>query len=199
MHEFWPQAQQELLDATQWYLTDAGPAVAEEFEWAVQRALRLLAFMPRLGRPSYPGVPFRVIALEQCAGDAQALFPFPAFVGLECAAIARATRRRPNKVPRNRLSIDDARQQPLDGGFEQPVVRPPAESGFDDIPGCRGTDEVSVLAEVLMPRHRGVPGFDAFKEFGALQFAVVRDGHAALHTARGIQCHDNDIGARVEL
>lgn len=55
-HEFRPQAQQELLDATRWYLSDAGPAVAEEFEWAVQRALRLLAFMPRLGRPSYPGV-----------------------------------------------------------------------------------------------------------------------------------------------
>lgn len=56
MHEFRPQAQQELLEATQWYLTDGGPAVAEQFEWAVQRALRLLAFMPRLGRASYPGV-----------------------------------------------------------------------------------------------------------------------------------------------
>ena len=56
MHHFRPQAQLELLEATQWYLTDGGPAVAEQFEWAVQRALRLLAFMPRLGSPSYPGV-----------------------------------------------------------------------------------------------------------------------------------------------
>ena len=56
MHHFRPQAQSELLDATQWYLTDGGPAVAEQFERAVQRALRLLAFMPRLGSPSYPGV-----------------------------------------------------------------------------------------------------------------------------------------------
>ena len=55
-HEFRPQAQRELLDATQWYLSNGGSAVAEQFEWAVQRALRLLAFMPRLGRPSYPGV-----------------------------------------------------------------------------------------------------------------------------------------------
>ena len=55
-HQFRPQAQQELLDATQSYLNDGGPAVAEQFEWAVQRALRLLAFMPRLGRPSYVGV-----------------------------------------------------------------------------------------------------------------------------------------------
>ena len=56
MHHFRPQAQLELLEATQWYLTDRGPAVAEQFEWAVQRALRLLAFMPRPGTPSYPGV-----------------------------------------------------------------------------------------------------------------------------------------------
>ena len=56
MHQFRPQAQLELFEATQWYLADGGPAVAERFEWAVQRALRLLAFMPRLGSPSYPGV-----------------------------------------------------------------------------------------------------------------------------------------------
>ena len=63
MHQFRPQAQQELFEATQWYLTDGGPAVAEQFEWAVQRALRLLAFMPRLGSPSYPGV--RIWPLKQ--------------------------------------------------------------------------------------------------------------------------------------
>ena len=56
MHHFRLQAQRELVEATQWYLEDAGPAVAEQFEWAVQRALRLLAVMPRLGRASYPGV-----------------------------------------------------------------------------------------------------------------------------------------------
>jgi plasmid stabilization system protein ParE len=56
MHEFLPQARQELMEATRWYLADAGEGVAERFELAVQRALRLLAFMPRLGRPSYPGV-----------------------------------------------------------------------------------------------------------------------------------------------
>jgi toxin ParE1/3/4 len=55
-HEFRPQARRELLEATQWYLADGGPAVAEQFEWAPQRALRLLEFMPRLGSPSYPGV-----------------------------------------------------------------------------------------------------------------------------------------------
>ena len=56
MHEFLPQARQGLLDATRWYLVDGGEPVAEEFEWAVHRALRLLAFMPRLGRPRYAGV-----------------------------------------------------------------------------------------------------------------------------------------------
>lgn len=55
-HEFRPQARRELLEATQWYLADGGPAVAEQFEWALQRALRLLKFMPQLGSPSYPGV-----------------------------------------------------------------------------------------------------------------------------------------------
>jgi toxin ParE1/3/4 len=56
MHKFRRLAERELLDATQWYLADGGPAVAEQFEWAVQRALRLLAFMPRPGTPNYPGV-----------------------------------------------------------------------------------------------------------------------------------------------
>lgn len=56
MHKFRRQAERELLDATQRYLADGGPVVAEQFEWAVQRALRLLEFMPRLGTPSYPGV-----------------------------------------------------------------------------------------------------------------------------------------------
>lgn len=55
-HEFRPEAQHELLEATRWCLDNQGPVVAEQFEWAVQRALRLLAFMPRLGSPSYPGV-----------------------------------------------------------------------------------------------------------------------------------------------
>ena len=56
MHDFGPQARQELLDATRWYLVDGGEPVAEQFESAVQRALRLLEFMPQLGRPSHPGV-----------------------------------------------------------------------------------------------------------------------------------------------
>ena len=56
MHQFRPHAERELLEATHRYLSDGGTAVAEQFEWAVQRALRLLAFMPRLGTPSYRGV-----------------------------------------------------------------------------------------------------------------------------------------------
>lgn len=56
MHEFLPQARQELLEATRWYLAYGGEPVAEQFESAVQRGLRLLEFMPRLGRPGFPGV-----------------------------------------------------------------------------------------------------------------------------------------------
>jgi len=56
MLQFRPQARLELLEATRWYLADGGPAVAEQFEGAVERALRLLAFMPRLGAAGYPGV-----------------------------------------------------------------------------------------------------------------------------------------------
>lgn len=55
-HRFRPAARRELLEAAQWYLADGGPVVAEKFEWAVQRALDLLQFMPQLGRPSYPAV-----------------------------------------------------------------------------------------------------------------------------------------------
>lgn len=55
-HSFRPAARRELLEAGQWYLADGGKAVAEQFEGAVERALRLLQFMPKLGRPSYPGV-----------------------------------------------------------------------------------------------------------------------------------------------
>lgn len=47
-------ARHELLDAAQWYLTDGGPAVAEQFECAAERALDLLQFMPKIGRPSFP-------------------------------------------------------------------------------------------------------------------------------------------------
>ena len=56
MQQFRPHAERELLEATHRYLSDGGTAVAEQFEWAVQRALRLLALMPRLGTPSYRGV-----------------------------------------------------------------------------------------------------------------------------------------------
>ena len=55
-HEFGLHARRELLEATSWYLADGGEPAAEFFELAVQRALRLLEFMPRLGRASYPGV-----------------------------------------------------------------------------------------------------------------------------------------------
>ena len=55
-HRFRPAARRELLQPAQWYLADGGAAVAEQFEWAVQRALDLLQFMPKLGRPDYPGV-----------------------------------------------------------------------------------------------------------------------------------------------
>lgn len=54
--QFAPAAQRELLEATAWYLTEGGPAVAGQFEWAVDRALRLLAFMPRLGSPMDQGL-----------------------------------------------------------------------------------------------------------------------------------------------
>ena len=55
-HSFRPAARRELLEATQWYLEEGGPAAAERFEWAITRALRLLEFMPNIGTPSYPGV-----------------------------------------------------------------------------------------------------------------------------------------------
>lgn len=50
---FRPAAGQEFLDAIAWYLQEGGPAVADDFNSAVQRALQLLAFMPRLGTPAY--------------------------------------------------------------------------------------------------------------------------------------------------
>ena len=62
-HRFRPTARRELLEAAQWYLLDGGPVIAEQFEWAVEHALRLLQFMPQLGRPTYPGV--RTWALKQ--------------------------------------------------------------------------------------------------------------------------------------
>lgn len=48
-------ARQELLEAGRWYLADGGAAIAEQFEWAVQRALDTLLTMPKVGRPSYVG------------------------------------------------------------------------------------------------------------------------------------------------
>ena len=55
-HQFAPLAQQELVEATQRYLIDGGVKVAEDFDWAIRRALELLVFMPQLGSRTYPGV-----------------------------------------------------------------------------------------------------------------------------------------------
>ncbi len=65
-HRFRPAARRELLDATQWYLADGGVVAAEQFEWGVARALRLLEFLPQLGTPSYHGVrtwPLKALSL----------------------------------------------------------------------------------------------------------------------------------------
>lgn len=47
--EFRPVARRELLEAAQWYVTEGGPAVAEQFTWAVDPALQVLGQMPQLG------------------------------------------------------------------------------------------------------------------------------------------------------
>lgn len=51
--EFRPQARQEFLDATRWYLEEGGPPLAERFSAAIEQALRMLAVMPRLGKPQF--------------------------------------------------------------------------------------------------------------------------------------------------
>lgn len=61
-YRFAPGARQEFIDAVQWYLVEAGSTIAEHFDWAVDRALRLLVAMPNLGTRSYAGV--RVWALK---------------------------------------------------------------------------------------------------------------------------------------
>lgn len=53
-HGFRPAARQKLLEAVKWYLADGGPAVAEKFESTVERAIRVLQFMPLLGKQDYP-------------------------------------------------------------------------------------------------------------------------------------------------
>lgn len=53
-HGFRPAARQELLEAVQWYLAEGGPSAAEKFESAVERAIKLLQFMPLLGKQDYP-------------------------------------------------------------------------------------------------------------------------------------------------
>lgn len=54
-YRYTPAARQEFSDAVQWYLAEGGPIAAELFAYAVDRALRLLVRMPKLGRQSYPG------------------------------------------------------------------------------------------------------------------------------------------------
>jgi plasmid stabilization system protein ParE len=49
-------AQRELFSAAQWYLDEGGLLVAANFVAAIHRAVRLLAKMPRLGKPIYPPV-----------------------------------------------------------------------------------------------------------------------------------------------
>ena len=55
-HRFSLEARQDLFDAAQWYLAEGGQTLAERFEVDLNRALRLLAWMPRLGRPRRHGV-----------------------------------------------------------------------------------------------------------------------------------------------
>lgn len=49
---FAPQARRDLLGATEWYLAEGGAKVAERFEDAVAKALRLLSALPGLGSPA---------------------------------------------------------------------------------------------------------------------------------------------------
>ena len=55
-HRFSLEARQDLLDAAQWYLAEGGQTLAERFEDDLNRALHLLMWMPRLGRPRRYGV-----------------------------------------------------------------------------------------------------------------------------------------------
>ena len=48
--QFSPAARQDVLDAAAWYLAEGGAPAAERLEEDLQRAVRLLAAMPRLGR-----------------------------------------------------------------------------------------------------------------------------------------------------
>lgn len=50
---FRPAAEDKLIKAAAWYLQEGGQQVAEDFEWAVGHALRLLTGMPSLGTPAY--------------------------------------------------------------------------------------------------------------------------------------------------
>ena len=54
-HRFSLEARQDLLDAAQWYLAEGGQTLAERFD-DLNRALRLLTRLPRLGRPRRHGV-----------------------------------------------------------------------------------------------------------------------------------------------
>lgn len=64
-YSFEPSAQAELLAAIDWYLSEAGESQANEFEAAVFRAVRLLAALPSLGTPLYPGTGARCWPLRQ--------------------------------------------------------------------------------------------------------------------------------------
>jgi plasmid stabilization system protein ParE len=54
--QFGPAARLELIEATQWYLDEGSPALAGRFERDIGRAMQLLAVMPGIGSPNYPGV-----------------------------------------------------------------------------------------------------------------------------------------------
>jgi len=54
--EFSPVARLELVEAMQWYMDEGGAALAARFERDITRAVQLLALMPGMGSPNYPGV-----------------------------------------------------------------------------------------------------------------------------------------------
>lgn len=49
--EFQPAARQDMADALQWYLSQGGVPVAEQFQHALERATQLLQQLPALVHP----------------------------------------------------------------------------------------------------------------------------------------------------
>jgi len=132
-----------------------------------------------------------LMTAKKRAGDSERLLPLPF---RETAAASDPSDGRGDEIARQRLPVDNARQQALDARSTQAFVHVVPVGRVGNVAGRGSAGEPPLLAEALMPGKIAVPCFDTIKEFRAREFAIEADCHAP-RSCR-VDRHDHDVRQR---